>query len=232
MGKSKNYRIAATGIAVLLGIVLNSAGALAGDGLIEQLRQMGAAAPSVMPPFNATAASKTPKLGRFASSGTISATLVDFEPCPGSLEAQPGGVCATTPTDCDQLTIIGPVTATGLSGSNLLSACITLDNMPLSTNLSLCFNGIGTGTITADNGKNSLNLDLGGELCLANASPLVNPTAADFVFSGTYAITGGSGADASAVGSGAASFNDEIPSLLTSPLTGTGELQLTGNSAK
>jgi hypothetical protein len=223
-------RIFTSSVAALFAIATYNASALAGGGLFDQLQQMGGP-PSEAAPVSSAAASTPPKLGTFASSGRITETL-QTGACPGSLEDQSGTVCATTPSDCDQLAITGAVTATGLGNSNLLSACITLDNSALSTNLSVCFNGLGTGTVTADSGKSSLKLDLGGVLCIANGSPLATPTSVDFVFTGTYAVSGGTGVDATAVGTGAASFNDLVTNLTVTPLTGTGELQLTGNSAK
>jgi hypothetical protein len=111
-----------------------------------------------------------------------------------------------------------------------LSACITFNTSSLSPNLSVCYDGLGTGTITADTGKSSINFDLAGMLCVANGNSLVNPISLDYVFTGTYAVSGGTGIDATAVGSGSANFHGLFTA--TPPPTGTGEVQLTGNFAK
>jgi hypothetical protein len=93
-------------------------------------------------------------------------------------------VCTTTPTDCAQIQLSGPVSATGLGNSNLLSACMTFDNTSVTTNLDVCFAGVGNGTITSDNGKTSINLEMSGLLCIADEFPVPTPTGVIFDFSG------------------------------------------------
>jgi hypothetical protein len=107
-----------------------------------------------------------------------------------------------------------------------------IDHTAVSPNLNLCFDGLGTGTITSANGKNSITLAMGGLLCAADESPLPTPTSALLVLTSTYAVEGGTGSFASGVGSGNVSLSAFIATITAPPFAATGQITLTGTLAK
>ena len=163
-------------------------------------------------------------LGKFYASGRVTESL-DAGACPGSLEE----TTCTNNGGCDQITITGPVNATAI-GKATLSACITVTDLNSST-FSSCLNGFGTGTISGNGGK-SINFGIGGVFCLANATPVSNPTTAYFDGTETYDIEGGSGPFTNAVGAGTLSFSDVITNISGPSFPGTGQLTMSGSFAK
>ena len=190
--------------------------------LIDEINKLGAGgggasgAASSLPSLAAT------PLGKFAASGRITESIATG-PCAGSVEA------SSCSSGCDAVTITGPVNATSL-GNATLSACITITSLT-SGSFSSCLNGLGTGTITGGGG-NSIKLGIGGLFCLADAFPLPTPTTAIFVGNDTYAVEGGTGSFATAVGTGTVSFSDVVTSLTGSPIPGSGQITLGGSLAK
>jgi len=197
----------------------------AAAGLMDQIQKL--AGPSTPSPAAAPAITATTPLGKFAASGRVTETL-DTGACAGSLAAS---LDCTPATNCVQVQFSGPVNAAGLGKSNL-AACITVDNTAVSPNLNVCFDGLGTGTITSANGKNSITLAMGGLLCAADEFPLPTPTSALFVLTSTYAVEGGTGSFATGVGSGNVSLSALIAPITTPPFAATGQINFTGTLAK
>jgi hypothetical protein len=214
--------VISAGLVVLFGTFnVNSA---AEAGLLDRIQKL--AGPSTSS-SSAAAASSTGPLGKFAASGRVTESL-DTGACAGSVAAS-GSLC-TTAGNCAQLQFSGPVNATGL-GNSTLTACMTFDNTAVSPTFDSCFDGLGTGTITGANGK-SITLAMGGLLCDADQFPLPTPTSLMFVLTSTYAIEGGSGAFANAVGSGNVSLSALIVNPTATPIPASGQINITGTLAK
>jgi hypothetical protein len=108
---------------------------------------------------------------------------------------------------------------------------MTFDNTAVSSTLSACFDGLGTGTITGPGGK-SINLAMGGLLCVGDEFPLPTPTNVLFVLTSSYSVEGGGGAFTNAVGSGNMSLSALITNITTPPIAATGQINFTGTLAK
>lgn len=210
--------------AIALAVVLACPPAHAG--LLEQVQRMaGNSEPSNV---SATTAAKGPALGQFTASGTLS-TTIQSGTCPNSVVA----TSCPSSTTCDEVQFSGPVTATSLGGNSTLSACMTVDNTAIGVNLLTCFDGLGTGTVTSKNGKNSVTLAFSGLLCVADESPLPTPTSAVFQVSGAYSVESGTGSFANAPsGAGSLSLSISVANIASQPFIGTGQVSLAGNIAK
>jgi hypothetical protein len=211
------------GIALLF--ITFSVNPVAEAGLMDQIQKLaGQSTPSTAASPAVTA---TPPLGKFAASGRVTESL-DNGACAGSVAAS-GGAC-TPSTNCVQVQVSGPVNATGLGKSNL-SACMTFDNTAVSSTLSACFDGLGTGTITGPGGK-SINVAMGGLLCVGDEFPLPTPTNVLFVLTSSYSVEGGGGAFTNAVGSGNMSLSALITNITAPPIAASGQINFTGTLAK
>jgi hypothetical protein len=207
-----------------LGAIATLMPAAANADLVDQISHLlSASGPSVQQEAQVSGNAAAP-LGKFAASGRVTESI-DTGACPNSLESS----TCTSSGGCDQITISGPVNATTL-GKSTLSACITITALTSST-FSSCFNGLGNGTITANNGK-SLTFGIGGLFCIADAIPASSPTSIIFVGNDTYAVEGGTAPFTNAVGTGTLSFTDVITNLTTTPIAGSGQLTMAGSFAK
>lgn len=177
------------------------------------------------------AAATSSPLGKFTATGRVNETL-NTGPCPGSIAT----TACSTPSDCDQLQITGPVVATAVGKANL-SACLTFDDSTIQTGnntLGICFIGIGEGTLTANKGD-TVPLVFSGEFCVANEFPLPTPTTAVFEMNTAYSISGGvTGRFADAVGNGNLTASSEFDNIAAGspPFSGTGTLNMVGSFAK
>ncbi len=106
-----------------------------------------------------------------------------------------------------------------------LTGEFTLDNSKATTSgagIGLCFPAAGAGTVFANAAKtNSIQIDIIGQLCASNG------TNANFQFLGSYLVTGGTGGDASAAGSG--TFTADVNNFFT---TSTHTVRLIGTMSK
>jgi hypothetical protein len=213
---------------IVLILAVTNINSVAEAGPIDLVQKLtGSGSPTATP----EAAAALP-LGKFAASGRLTETL-DSGACAGSVAAS--GTDCSPATNCAQLQFSGPVTVSptniGLGKSNL-SACMTFDNTPVSSTLSACFDGLGTGTITSTNGKNSVTLAIGGLLCEADAFPLPTPTSIIFVVTSSYSVNGGTGVFAAGVGSGNISLSALVVNPTTPPFPATGQINITGTLAE
>lgn len=204
-------------------VMLFAVGGTAKAGLNEQISQFaaqansrGASAPAPVSPMIVAPVTK------FSATGRINESLASG-PCAGN-------PIVSSCTNCDALTISGQVNATAL-GKSTLNACLTVDNSAFDTNtggLPVCFNGLGTGAITAANG-NAVNIGFGGLLCIADEN--IAAVTIDLTTNLTYVVEGGVGPFSSAKGSGnlATSFVVVNPS---STLAGTGQVTMNGSLSK
>jgi len=189
--------------------------------LIDELHKMGGGGPASTEQAPVPAVSAMP-LGKFTATGRITESIATGA-CAGSLEVSACG------TNCDAVSITGPVSATSL-GNSTLTACLTITNLTSSI-FSSCLNGFGTGTITAHNG-NSITLAIGGLFCIGDAFPLPTPTTVIFVGTDSYSVEGGTGPFTTALGSGTVAFSDVITNLSGVPIIGAGQVTIAGTLAK
>jgi hypothetical protein len=151
-------------------------------------------------------------------------------------ESLDAGGCANNPTitsslcspstNCDAVTVTGPVETTGLGKANL-NACLIII---LSTSSGACLNGLGIGTLTTGNGS-LVNIAFGGDFCLADET-LSGPTIY-FNSNLSYVIEGGTGKFSSETGDGNLTFSDIIVNPpMTPPFSGSGEVTMIGSLSK
>lgn len=206
--------------ALFLGALCVQSSSYAGN--IEHLLNPGGQAASSVAPAKA---GKSSPPAKFTATGTVNVVL-DNGPCANS-------VVSSCSSGCDQFQISGPVQATSL-GKSTFSACITIDNSTVATQnnkLNACFNGLGTGTVTAANGS-TIKLGIGGLICISDEFPLPTPNTLVFVLNDGYSVEGGSGKFSTANGTGtvAASMFFAVPQNL--PGTGAGQISLVGALGK
>ena len=160
----------------------------------------------------------TPQLAKFQASGRVTIAF-SVGPCASGPEQS----CSS---GCEQLQVTGPVTLSP-GGKGNVSACITVDESNVTN--PLCFGDEqGNGTITLQNGD-TITFAMGGHFCLADLTPVASPTSEIVMSTGGYAINGGTGKQASAVGTGQYS----VPLTATiSSTTSTSPFTLVGNYAK
>ena len=130
---------------------------------------------------------------------------------------------ATCGSSCDNITLNGTVSVTGL-GKSTLNACYTIE---LST-VGVCYTGLGIGTLT-NKGGNSINISFGGPFCVNDEN--VSTSTIFFSTTGTYIIEGGTGPFANETGAG--SFNvSDIFNGGSVPLPGIGQISMNGTMSK
>ena len=181
-------------------------------------------APSASPQSSAPNAAAAAAQKKFTAIGPVAETL-SIGVCPNTYAA----TFCTTPNACDEISISGSVTATGM-GKSSFSGCLTVNNASSDTPLETCFAGLGTGTLTAKNG--TVVIAFGGHLCLADEFPQPTPTHAVLGFDSTYVVESGTGAYSSAAGSGNLTASFIITSIVLPPIPGSGTLNLAGSFAK
>jgi hypothetical protein len=210
-------------IALVIGAI--NVNSVAAAGLMEQIQKLSSGAQAESPAA-APAAVATPPLGKLAASGRVTETI-DSGGCPNSVIA----TSCSPATDCAQIQFQGPVTVPALGpGKSNLTACLTVDNTAISPTFSVCFDGLGKGTITSANGKNSVNFSMGGLLC---DSDLPTAISVMLITNTTYAVQGGSGAFANAVGNGNLSVSALIATIPPAPpFPATGQVNFVGTLAK
>lgn len=208
------------GVAALSVAALALVAAPVHAGPIEIIQNLApSASPQSAAPNAAAAAQK-----KFTAIGPVAETL-SIGVCPNTFAAT---VCAT-PNACDEISISGSVTATGL-GKSTFSGCLTVNNASPDTPLESCFAGLGTGTLTAKNG--TVVIAFGGHLCVADEFPQPTPTHAVLGFDSTYVVESGTGSYANAAGSGNLTSSLIITNVTTPPFAGSGTLNLAGSFAK
>ena len=154
-----------------------------------------------------------PALAQFTANGRVNVATSD-------------GGCATSAllssctSDCLQLQISGPLAASSPVGKSTLAACLTLY---LPSDVGLCYDEQGNGTITATNGA-TLKFATGGKMCFSDASSSFDL----YITEGGFTIEGGTGAFVTAVGEGHIS----VPLIITTSGIATGELNMIGSYAK
>jgi len=181
-------------------------------------------APSASPQSAAPNAAAAAAQKKFTAIGPVAETLA-IGVCPNTYAA----TFCSAPNACDEISISGSVTATGL-GKSSFSGCLTVNNASSDTPLETCFAGLGTGTLTAKNG--TVVIAFGGHLCVADAFPSPTPTHAIFSFDSAYVVESGTGSYATAAGSGNLTSSLIITNVTTPPVAGSGTLNLTGSFAK
>jgi hypothetical protein len=207
------------GFAVAMMLFIGAPSAKAGP--IDELNRLSAQAnPTAVPNVASLVVAPVTK---FSATGRISEVL------------SVGG-CANNPTittalcspstNCDNITMTGQVSATGL-GKATLNACYIVI---LSSSLGECLNGLGIGTLTAANGH-LINIAFGGDLCLADEL-LGPPVSIDFNLNLGYAVEGGTGPFATETGNGNLTASDIIVNPSGSIFPGTGEFTMTGTLSK
>jgi hypothetical protein len=206
-------------IAILtLGFLTAHCSTVTAEGLLDHLRDFGQASDAVGEATSKSAVAS--KLKSFTASGLTTQTL-STGPCPGTYPA----IVRCSSINCDQLTVSGPINATSL-GASTFAGCFTINDTPYDP--FFCSAGVGTGTITSKNGKNSITLAFGGSLCEADAFPLPTPTGAYLNINGAYVIESGTGSFSSSVGAGQLSFSF----LFTSAgVSAVGPVSINGNLA-
>lgn len=141
------------------------------------------------------------------------------------------GGCANNPltascgSSCDNITMNGTVSVTGL-GKSTLNACYTIEDV---TTAAICFTGLGIGTLTNKGGK-SINISFGGPFCLNDE----NSTASTVFYSttGTYIIEGGAGPFTNETGVGSFNVSDIFTGASSSQVTGIGQISMNGTMSK
>jgi hypothetical protein len=186
------------------------------NNLAAQTKAVGSSTAAVAQPLIPGAAPLT----KFSGSGRLTESLANG----GCLNNPITATCTT----CSALTLTGTVNATGL-GNSTLNICYTLDS---SSSLGLCLaNGLGIGTLTAANGS-GLNLTFSGSLCVNDENPATPPVTLFLTSNLTYLVEGGTGKFATATGTGNMAVSSIFVNPTGSPISGTGEIAITGNLSK
>jgi len=217
-------------VAVALMILVGAASAMAGlmdlspnstvtdqiNNLAAQARSAGGSSAAVANPLTPGSAPLT----KFSATGRLTETLATG----GCLNSPISATCTT----CSSLTLTGTVNASGL-GNSTLNICYTLDAM---SSLGICLaNGLGIGTLTAKNGD-AVKLTFAGSLCIADENPPTTPITLFLATNLAYTVEGGTGKFLTETGAGNMSVSSIFVNPTGSPISGTGEIAITGTLSK
>ena len=227
-GKFRQPRIniVGVGVAVALLIIAGAARSIAGmtdssatpldqiNNLAAQARSAGGSSAGVANPLTPGSA----PVNKFSAIGRLTESLAT-----GGCANNPVITSSCSGGGCNALSLSGQVKTNW--GNSALSACFTV--LPSTSNPPACLgNGLGVGTITAADGS-LVHVSFVGDLCINDE--ITSPPVTLFLsLNMTYLFEGGTGRFVTKTGTGDMVVSTIFVNPSGSPISGTGELAMTG----